>query len=81
MNVNWLSIIILYAWYLTGLYTIKRIVKDKKPNPYQILLSLFFGPFVLGWILLQENKDKILEFFNSGKQGKETNHEFLNLVF
>ena len=81
MNVNWLSIIILYAWYLTGLYTIKRIVKDKNPNPYQILLSLFFGPFVLGWILLQENKDKILEFFNSGKQGKETNHEFLNLVF
>lgn len=81
MNTNWLSVIILYGWFLTGLFIVKFLQKNKKTNPNQILLSLFAGPIIMVWIQLQENRDKILQFFNPAKSDKEGEQVFLNLIF
>ena len=81
MNTNWLSIIILYGWFLAGLLIVKHLEKTKKADPNQILLCLFAGPVMIGWILFQENRDKILQFFKFSKSDEIENQVFLNLVF
>ena len=81
MSTNWIAVIIFYAWLLTGLFTVKKLKNIKKPNQYQLLGSFFIGPFGLGWIWVQENRDKIQQFFQSRKTKKEENTDYLNLVF
>ena len=81
MNTNWITIIILYAWLLVGLFTVKELNKKKKSNPYQILLSFFIGPFGPGWIWYQNNRDTIKEYLNFKKRQPKENTDYLNLVF
>lgn len=81
MNTNWIAVIMLYGWFLSGLYTIKELKKYDKLNPYQVFFSFFIGPFGLGWIWVQKNRDKFGKFLNSFKQTPEEDTNYQNLVF
>ena len=81
MNTNWIAVIILYGWLLTGLYTVKMLKNIQPSNPYQVLLSFFIGPLGLVWIWLQENKETIQGYLNFNKAKKTENMDYLNLVF
>ena len=81
MNTDWLTVLIFYAWLLIGLFTVKLLKNRKKTNPYQVFLSFFIGPFGLGWLWIQDNRDKIRSLFQSRKSTTAENTDYLNLVF
>lgn len=81
MSVNWFTVLILYFWFLAGLYAVKRLNMQKKKNPYQVLLACFIGPFALGWIWVQENSDRFKNVLKFKKKTAEENFDYLNLVF
>lgn len=81
MNTNWITVFIFYAWLLIGLFTVKLLKNNKKTNPYQVFLSFFIGPFGLGWLWFQENRDKIQHLFQFKKSNQKENTDYLNLVF
>ena len=81
MNTNWIAVVILYGWFLSGLFTVKMLKNVKKTDPYQVLLSFFIGPFGLGWIWAQDHRDLIKEYLNFRKRQPKENTDYLNLVF
>ena len=81
MNTNWIAIVILYGWLLAGLFVVKRLKNVNNSSPYQVLLSFFIGPFGLGWIWLQENRDKLKGYLDFKKRQPKENTDYLNLVF
>ena len=81
MNTNWIAVVILYGWFLSGLFTVKMLKNVKKPDPYQVLLSFFIGPFGLGWIWVQDHRDLIKEYLKFRKRQPKDNTDYLNLVF
>ena len=81
MNVNWISFVILYGWLLAGLYAVKLLKSSSQASSYQVLLSYFIGPFGLGWIWMQENKETIQHYLDFKKTKTTENTDYLNLVF
>ena len=81
MNVNWLSVFILYGWMLAGLYAVNLLKKDGRPNPNQLLASFFIGPCCLIWIYIRKNKESIRKFFDFSQKKKVLDTAHLNLIF
>ncbi|MBQ9338414.1 MAG: type II/IV secretion system protein [Lentisphaeria bacterium] len=79
MNTGWISIIVLYAWILAGLYTVRLLPKDKRANRGLLFAAFFIGPFGLLWIYLREYKDQLAKLFDFKKQPEEDT-QFLDLV-
>ena len=81
MNTNWIGIVILYGWLLSGLFVVKMLKNGKNSSSYQVLLSFFIGPFGFGWIWIQENRDKLKGYLDFKKRQPKENTDYLNLVF
>ena len=81
MNTGWISIIILYLWFLTGLHVVRQSIKDKTENRNVLFAFYFIGPLGFLWILYKKHREsfrKLLEFRRT-RNMETTDH--LNLVF
>lgn len=77
MGVNWLALIILYLWFLTGLYAVKKM-KQSGESPWYVFLSFFVGPVMLPVKYLKDQGFSLFKFF---KFKKPEVTEYLDLIF
>ena len=80
MSVGWLSILILYLWFLGGLYSVGKLISEKAA-PWLILVSFFAGPFGFLYVYYCQNRESIRKFFASRTREKPENLEYLDLIF
>lgn len=80
MIAGWLPILILYLWFLSGLYSVNKL-KQEKPKGLLLFAAYFTGPFGFLYFYYLQNKDSIRKLFDFKPKGKPENTEYLNLVF
>ncbi|MBO4647906.1 MAG: type II/IV secretion system protein [Lentisphaeria bacterium] len=79
MNTGWISIIVLYAWFLCGLIAVKMHQRNKHANKSLVFAFFFIGPFGLAWLYFVQYKDEILKFIKS-RNVKPEDTEYLDVV-
>ena len=79
MNTGWISIAVLYAWFLCGLYTVKMYQRDKHANSWLLFADFFIGPLGLAWLYLRKYKDDVVKLFNF-RRAKPEDTEYLDIV-
>lgn len=86
MNTNWITITILYLWFLCGLYTVNRLnrilLEDKYNRSFYISVSFFIGPIILAWFYWLDHRKQIMQsLLNCVKKKPEVDLDYLNIVF
>ena len=74
-------ILILYLWYLCGLYSVEKMKIDKQINQMLLLILFFTGPVGIIWWFVQQNRETFQKFFANKPHRKSNETEYLDLVF
>ena len=67
MNTGWISIVVLYAWFLCGLFTVNLYHKSKQANRSLLFAYFFLGPLGLARLYFVQYKEEIIQFFKARK--------------
>ena len=81
MNTNWITVILLFGWLLSGLYVVNRLRSDSRADPVQVLPSFFIGPFGWVWLRLHQNGGKIRDLFRFDSEGTKGQEGESDLIF
>ena len=63
MNTNWVSIVILYLWFLAGLYGYRLFSEESKESLLLVASSFFLGPISLLIWYVRKHEDELRERF------------------
>ena len=74
-------VLILYLWFLSGLYSAEKLKTDKQTNRIFLLLSFFLGPAGIIWWYYRQNRETFRKYFTFKSKGKAENTDYLDLVF
>ncbi len=84
MDFDVIGIVILFGWFLCGLYALKQGAKVLKPYkqylPYYNLAAVFLGPPALGVCLLVEYGDKFFAGFAKKSAARKRNEIPLTII-
>ena len=81
MNTGWVSIIILYLWFLTGLHVVRQSLKNKTENRNVLFAFYFIGPLGFLWITCKKHQDYFRRILEFGRRRNTETTDHLNLVF